>query len=65
MYTSSQLAQVMGVSRRQVIRMVENAGMSWQWSGRKRFIYLSQLKEALPLIWDSLIATREVAHLIS
>ena len=63
-YTPTQLAQLTGISRWQAIRLVEQAGIPWQRNGRNRFIYLSQLKEALPLVWDSLVATRQVAHLM-
>ena len=60
-YTPTQL---MGTPRKHVIRLVEQAGLTWHRTGRKRYIFLSQLKAALPEVWDSLVASREVAHLI-
>jgi excisionase family DNA binding protein len=62
-YSTHQLAELMGLTPRQVYNLVKKAGLRWHRRGRHRIIYLAQLKEQMPELWESLVASHEIAQL--
>ena len=54
------LAELLGLSRKQAVLLVRHHQIVWHRQGRRRFVYLSQVKEQMPEIWQSLLARSEV-----
>lgn len=54
-YSINDLCKLSGMSRKKIIRMLENLGVPISRVGVKRIVYLSHLKEHMPDLWDSLV----------
>jgi len=54
-YTIPELAELAGISRWRVRRLLEKNGVQLGRNGSDRVVYLSALKRALPDLWDSIL----------
>jgi excisionase family DNA binding protein len=53
-YTISELAQMTGFTRFQLYRLLDQAGLKNLRPGKKRLVYLSQLRKCASELFDSL-----------
>ena len=53
-FSVTDLAVMANLSRHQMARLLSRAGVKFQRVGRKRLVYLSELRHALPSLWDSI-----------
>lgn len=54
------LAEMLGLTPKQVLLLTRESKVTWHRQGRRRFVYLAQIKELMPEIWLSLLARNEV-----
>ena len=50
----SELARMANLSRHQMARLLRRSEVVFHRNGRKRLIYLSELKRAMPTLWESI-----------
>jgi len=55
LYTIGDLADATGIDRFSVRRLLEKNGVEWVRSGRSLLIPISELKEKLRNVWDSIV----------
>jgi hypothetical protein len=60
LYTIPELADLVGISRWRLRRLLERADIEMHRSGRIRVVYLSSISQALPELWQSIVARREI-----
>jgi hypothetical protein len=56
LYTVGDLARAAGVQPRRMGRILEQAGVSFVWSGRARLVSLSELERKVPPLWEGIKA---------
>lgn len=59
LYTISELAALLGMSRWRARQLVRKAAIATMRQGDKELVPISELKERCPLLWDSLAAITE------
>jgi hypothetical protein len=62
-YTVRELAEDSGLTRWQVIRLLNRAGISSR-IGRQRVVYLSVLRKSLPELWESMVYMEQLRQAI-
>jgi len=60
-YSIPELAEMSGMDRHRVRRMLESNGVELKRSGRAILVFTSALRRALPDLWDSIL-DREAAN---
>jgi len=58
LYGVAELGRLAGMSSKKVERVLKNAGVPIHQDGKVKEVYLSELKEYLPQLWDSLLTRR-------
>ena len=53
-YSVPQLARLAGMSRWSMVRLLRSAGVTLHRIGHKRLVFLSEVRRALPALWESL-----------
>ncbi len=62
LYTVKALAEIAGVSPRVLRRLLGRHRVRFLMQGRARFVALSELRRAVPVLWESLVALEQLRH---
>lgn len=54
-YKISELAQMAGISRHRMRRLLDSGGVQLANCGSDKVVLLAALREAMPLLWESLL----------
>lgn len=57
-YTIAEMAKLAGLSRYRTLRTLESAGVRTDRLAHRRVVFLADLHDACPALWDSILARR-------